>query len=269
MGPRSCPWKTLESPGQLPSSVNEMLVLPWNDLDVLEKMLKRHGNETAAIIMEPIMCNVDPIKPIPGYLQGVRELATRYDTLLIFDEIITCFRLALGGAQEYYGVKPDIAVFAKAVAGGYPISGVAASREIISAGVHPAGTFNANPVCVAAALATINELEKPGVYEGLNEISTMLAQGVRALAQKYGVKLYCDNMVSIWQLSFGIDAPMKDYADTFNVDKVTYGKFYRECLKRGVRLHSFRGRFYISTAHTKADVQKTLEVFEEVFKEIF
>ena len=139
----------------------------------------------------------------------------------------------------------------------------------MSAGVHPAGTFNANPVCVAAALATITELEKPGTYEGLNAISTMLKEGVRALAKKYNVKLWCESMVSIWQLSFGIDAPMKDYADTFNVDKKTYGIFYKECLKRGVRLHSFRGRFYISTVHTESDVQKTLEVFEEVFREMF
>ena len=265
MGPRNAPWRLMSNAGQRRASSDDIIVLPWNDLDILETTLRRHGHEIAALIMEPVMYNQEPIMPKPGYLEGVRELTRKYDVLFIFDEVITGFRLALGGAQEYFGVTPDIVVFAKAIAAGYPISGVGASKAIMESGVHPAGTFNANPLCVAAALATISELEKPGVYENLNRISTMLKEGVLALAKKHDIKLWCDNQVSIWQLQFGIDAPMKDVRDTFKVDKKLYSRFYAECLKRGIRLHPSRGRFYISTAHTEEDVAQTLRVFDEVF----
>lgn len=269
MGPRNRPWKTVESPGQLESASDNIIVLPWNDLEILETTLKRQGHEIAGLIMEPIMYNAEPILPRPGYLEGVRRLTKEYGVVFIFDEVITAFRLALGGAQEYFGITPDLVVFAKAVAAGYPISGVAGSREIMESGVHPAGTFNANPLCVAAALATIAELEKPGVYEHMQKITTMIKDGVNALKEKYGVKLWCDNQVSIWQLQFGIDTPMKDVRDNFQVDKRTYGRFYKECLKRGIRLHSSRGRFYISATHSEADVAKTLQVFDEVFALLF
>jgi len=265
MGPKNAPWRNTESAGQRRGASDDIIVLPWNDLEILETTLKRHGHEIAALITEPIMYNTEPVLPQPGYLEGVRELTKQYGVLFILDEVITGFRLALGGAEEYFGVTPDIVVFAKAVAAGYPISGVGASREIMESGVHPAGTFNANPLCVAAALATIEELEKPGTYEGLQHITTLIKDGVNDLARKHNMKLWCDNQVSVWQLQFGIDGPMKDVRDTFKVDKKMYGHFYKECLKRGIRLHSSRGRFYISTKHTEEDVAKTLEVFDEVF----
>lgn len=269
MGPYNLPWRTLEDPGQLYSASDNVIVLPWNDLDVLERVLRRQGQEIAAVIMEPVMYNAEPILPLPGYLEGVRKLTRSYDVVLIFDEVITGFRLALGGAEEYFGVTPDLVTFAKAVAAGYPISGIAGRRAIMESGVHPAGTFNANPLCVAAALATLRELEKPGVYDGMAHITALLRDGVRELGRKHGVKLYCDSQVSVWQLQFGIDAPMRSVRDNFKVDKKTYGRFYRECLKRGVRLHSSRGRFYISTAHTENDVAETLRVFDLVFSAMF
>ncbi len=269
MGPRNRPWKTLESAGQLEQSTGNIIVLPWNDIDILEKTIKRYGNEIAAVITEPVMYNAEPIRPLPGYLEAMRQLTADHDILLIFDEVITGFRIALGGAQERFGVIPDLVTFAKAFAGGYPIAGVAGRREILESGVHPAGTFNANPLCVAAALATLDILEQPGVYERMDHITQRIKDGVNDLARQYGVTLWCDNLVSIWQLSFGIDGPMKDFRDNFKVDKVRYQEFYRRCLSHGVRLHSGRGRFYVSTAHTDADVDQTLEVFSKVFKEMF
>ena len=269
MGPRNKPWTILEDKGQLYSNTGNMIVCPWNNLEVLETILKRHHHEIAGMIMEPVMFNAEPIKPQPGYLQGVRELATKYNVVLIFDEVITGFRLALGGASEYFGVTPDLMTFAKAVAAGYPIAGVAGKREILESGVHPAGTFNANPVGVAAALATLKELEKPGTYEHLAKITGMLVEGVNKLKDKYGVKLFCDSCVSVWQLQFGIDQPMKCVEDNLKVDKKTYDIFYKECLARGVRLHSSRGRFYVSTAHNEKDVADTLAVFDEVFGKMF
>lgn len=264
MGPRNAPWRNIESAGQRRAASDDVIVLPWNDLEAVETTLRRNGNEIAGLIMEPIMYNAEPILPQPGYLEGVRELTRQYDVVFIFDEVITGFRLALGGAEEYFGITPDLVVFAKAVAAGYPISGVGGPKKIMESGVHPAGTFNANPLCVAAALATLQELEKPGVYEGMRRITGQIQEGVNELAKKHHIKLWCDSQVSIWQLQFGIDHPMRDIRDNFLVDKKKYAKFYKECLKRGVRLHSSRGRFYISTAHTEKDVQQTLEVFDQV-----
>lgn len=269
MGPRNKPWKCLESAGQSSKMLDDIIILPWNDIGILEETIKRHKHEIAAVITEPIMYNAEPILPLPGYLESMRQLTADNDILLIFDEVITGFRIALGGAQEYFKVQPDLVTFGKAMAGGYPIAGVAGPKAILQSGVHPAGTFNANPVCVAAALATLNELEKPGVYDGLNRITNRLKDGVNFLASRYRVKLWCDNLVSIWQLSFGIDGPMRDYRDNFKVDMGTYSEFYRKCLAGGIRLHSGRGRFYISIAHTVEDVDKTLEVFEDVFKDMF
>ena len=269
MGPRNKPWKCLESAGQLPSATDNIIILPWNDIDVLERTIKRYKDEIAAVITEPVMYNAEPIKPLPGYLEAMRQLTKDNDILLIFDEVITGFRIALGGAQEHYGVVPDLVTFAKAFAGGYPIAGVAGRKEILESGVHPAGTFNANPLCVAAALKTLEIISRPGTYEEMERITNRIKDGVNDLARRHGVKLWCDNQVSIWQLSFGIDAPMKDFRDNFKVDKKTYLDFYTRCMNHGVRLHSGRGRFYISTAHTDEDVDMTLEVFSDVFKEMF
>ena len=269
MGPRNRPWKCLESVGQSERSADDIIVLPWNDIDILETTILRHKHEIAAVITEPVMYNAEPIKPLSGYLEAMRELTRDNDILLIYDEVITGFRIALGGAQEFYKVIPDLVTFAKAFAGGYPIAGVAGRKEILQSGVHPAGTFNANPLCVAAALATLEIISRPGTYENLQRIANRITQGVNELAAKHKVKLWCDNQVSIWQLSFGIDGPMRDFRDNFKVDKKTYLDFYKRCLDRGIRLHSGRGRFYISTAHTDEDVDRTLEVFSDVFKEMF
>jgi glutamate-1-semialdehyde 2,1-aminomutase len=269
MGPYNKPWKCLESAGQLEASAENIIVLPWNDVDLLEKTIKRHKHELAAVITEPIMYNAEPIKPLPGYLEAMREITKDNDVLLIFDEVITGFRVALGGAQEIYNIKPDLVTFAKAFAGGYPIAGVGGPKEILQSGVHPAGTFNANPLCVAAANKTLEIISRPGTYEKLNLISTKIKEGVNDLAEKYNVKLWCDSLASIWQLSFGIDQPMKNFRDNFKVDKLSYLEFYKRCLNRGIRLHSSRGRFYISTTHTEEDVDTTLTVFDDVFKEMF
>jgi glutamate-1-semialdehyde 2,1-aminomutase len=182
--------------------------------------------------------------------------------------VITGFRLALGGAQQFYGVTPDLCTFAKAVAGGYPLAGVAGKREILEAGVQPAGTFNANPIVVAAALATITELEKPGVYENMARITRRLAEGVTEIASRKGIVLYSASIASVWQLEFGITAPMSDYRDTFKVDKSQYRQFRTLNLERGIRFHPSRGRFYISAAHTDKDVDRTLEIVDGVLSEM-
>ena len=264
MGPRNKPWKSLGSAGQREAAVQDILVLPWNDLDLVQETVGRHGHQIAAIVTEPVMLNCEPIMPQPGYLEGLREITKKNDVILIFDEVITGFRLALGGAQEYFGVLPDICTFAKAVAGGYPLAGVAGKRDIMESGVHPVGTFNGNPMVIAACQATVRELEKPGIYKHMERITRQLTEGIAEIASQKGIVLHCSGVASAWWLQFGIDKPLTDYRDTFKVDKARYQQFRRLCLERGVRFHPTRGRFYTSAAHTAEDVDQTLRVVREV-----
>lgn len=269
LGPRNRPWKVRGSAGQPENSTQDIIVLPWNDLEIVTKTIERQGHEIAAIITEPIMCNCEPVFPKPGYLEGLREITAEKDVVLIFDEIITGFRLSLGGAQQYYKVTPDLCTFGKAAAGGFQIAGVAGKKEIMEIGVHPVGTFNASPIAVAACSATIGELEKPGIYDHMARLTRRLVEGITEIARKKDISLYCGGAESIWQLAFGIKERLNDYRDSFKIDKVAYQKFRMEGLKRGIRFHPTRGRFYTSAAHTDEDVDKTLSVAEELLSKIF
>lgn len=267
LGPRNNPWRVLGAHGQI-DPINVMLA-PFNDLDIVEKIFIEHGNEIAGVILEPVMCNNEPVFPIKGYLEGLRELCTKYDVVLIFDEVITGFRLALGGAQEYFGVSPDIATFAKAMAGGFPISTVVGREDVVNAGTLHGGTFNGNPVCIAAALSNINTLEKPGVFETLGKHTRALSDGVKQLGKKHGITLCSESAGGIWTMRFGSDQPLVDYRDHFSkTNKEMYMKVAEKSMERGVRLNPWRGRLYVSTAHTDEDIKYTLSVFDEVFAEL-
>jgi glutamate-1-semialdehyde 2,1-aminomutase len=268
MGPRIRPWKTLGSPGQLVRAAEDIIVLPWNDLEAIKRTLERQKHEIAAVITEPIMCNCEVVYPKPGFLEGLREVTAENDIILIFDEIITGLRLSLGGAQEYYGVTPDVCSFGKAVAGGFPLAGAAGKREMMEAGVHPVGTFNANPISIAACQATIKELEKPGVYDHMARLTRRLTEGINEIAKKTKITLYCSGTQSIWQIAFGISERMNDFRDNFRVNKRDYQIFRKGCLERGIRFHPSRGRFYTSAAHTDDDIDQTLVVVEEVLSKM-
>lgn len=268
LGPRNKPWKIRGNAGQTDRSLENIIIIPWNDLDMVEEIIRRHGHEIAAFITEPIMLNCEPVLPKPGFLEGLRTLTEENGILLIFDEVITGFRLSLGGAQEYFGVTPDLCTFGKAAAGGFQFAAIAGKREIMETGVHPQGTFNGNPIAVAACNATIKELEKPGFYENMARITRRLTEGITELSQKKEITLHCAGVESIWQLAFGIDQPMNEYRDNFKVDKATYQKFRMGGLARGIRFHPILGRFYTSAAHTDEDVDRTLEVAEELLSAI-
>jgi len=268
MGPRNRPWKTVGSRGQLEDSMKNIIVIPWNDLRIVEDVVKRNGHDIAAVITEPVMCNCEPVMPQKGYLEGLRAITRKEGILLIFDEIITGFRLALGGAQEYFGVVPDLSTFGKALAAGYPLAVVAGKREIMESGVHPVGTFNANPICIEACKATLGELSKPDFYKKLERITEQIVDGVRKLGESNGITLYCDHIGSIWQIEFGISSPLIDYRDSFRVDRAMYQRFRQELLARGVRVHPTRGRQYVTSAHTAKDIDRTLEVINDAFVEL-
>jgi glutamate-1-semialdehyde 2,1-aminomutase len=191
----------------LPEGVeNDFIILPWNDLELVRKTITERYEEIAAIITEPVMCNNGCIEPNPGYLQGLRDICTEFGITLIFDEVITGFRLSLGGAQQYFGVTPDLAIFAKAIASGYAISAIVGKKEwmklIEEATVIHAGTMNAGNPTVAAALATLSVLEAENPYERMFQLGKKLMTGLRSAAAEAGHKLLIEGPGPMFAMSF-------------------------------------------------------------------
>ncbi len=259
------------SEGQSSTALDDVCVLPWNDLPALEAALKEHHRDIAAIITEPILCNTSCLVPVPGYLKGMRRLATRYGVVLVFDEIITGFRVAPGGAQELYGVRPDLATFGKAVAAGFPLSVVAGKREImdwIAEGrvVH-AGSFNGNPIALAAADAALKFLAaNRGVQlRRIRRSGEALMKGIGQQAERAGIPLLINGVGAAFHLSFTRRAEMRDYRESLDCDLEARDQFIVAMLHAGVYLLP-EGRWYVSTAHSKADVEKTLKAVGDVFR---
>ena len=269
LGDREHPNAILSTPGMKTNSADCLIIAPWNDLGYLEKIMQEQGDEIAAVITEPIMCDSGPILPGNGFLEGLRKLTDKYGIVLIFDEVITGFRVSLGGAQAYYRVTPDLAVFAKAIAGGYPMSLVAGKKKILNTGVPASGTFNANPIVVAASITTLKELRKPDIYDYLQRISNVLAAGFRQLADKYDIPIYTRAVGAIFILYFGFSDDVADYREWLSkADIRFYEEFVRRCEEYGVRFTDLRGREYISTAHTLDDIKTTLNVADTVLSEM-
>lgn len=267
LGDRENPTKIIHTKGQRPNSADDLYLCPYNDLVLLEKLFKEH-DDIAAVCMEPVMFDSGPILPKPGYLQGVRDLCTKYGVVLIFDEVITGFHVALGGAQEKYGVTPDLATFGKAITAGYAFAMVAGKSDIMHAS-HPAGTFSAWPIGTVATIATIKELSKPGTYERFDEIGEMLCEGFQKLGKKYDIKVYTRHLGAVFILYFGFDNDVEDLRDWIeHADVDFYQKFVEKMEGYGVRLTSKRGRVYLSTKHTDEDIAKTIDIADQVIGEI-
>jgi glutamate-1-semialdehyde 2,1-aminomutase len=270
MGLRNAPWRMRELAGQPENIVDNIIILPWNDLELVERTLKNKGHEIAAIITEPIMFNNGGILPRKGYLEGLRDLATQHGVVLIFDEIVTGFRLALGGAQEYLGVLPDLCVFGKAVGGGYPIAGFGGRREIMNLvannEVPHMGTYNSNPLCLAAAFATLQELSKNNgkAIRDISEIGARLRTGLNDLFENYGFPARAAGTDPVFTITSPI-LNLQDYRDYLKLDFDFIHRFHKEMFFEGVWFMG-RGNFMVSTAHTKKDIEHTLEVVERVIK---
>ncbi len=256
----------------LPSGVsNEFIVLPWNDLDLVERTLAQHHHEIAAIVTEPVMCNAGCIPPEPGFLQGLRNLCTQYDICLIFDEVITGFRLALGGAQSYFGVTPDLAIFAKAMANGYPISALVGTQRwmqpIAEGKVIHAGTMNSGNPTIAAAIKTIEVLERDHVHAKLYGLGHQLMQGLSKAAAETGQNLLVQGLGPMVHTGFTNLTAIRDYRDTLSYDRAKLGQFIRALQDRGVRVIG-RGLWYLSAAHTEADIDHAIITGREVLAEM-
>lgn len=270
LGSREAPSVYPWSGGLADHSREEFIVLPWNDLELVRKTVAQHHADLAAIITEPVMCNNGCIPPAEGFLQGLRDICDEYRVALIFDEVITGFRLGLSGAQGYFGVTPDLAIFAKAIASGYPISAIVGKRdwmeEIASARVIHAGTMNSGNATVAAALATIAVLESdPGTYPRMFRLGQRLMDGLRAAAKETGEPLLVQGMGPMFNTTFASLSAMHDYRDTLQGDKAKLGRFIAGLHDRGIRVIG-RGLWYISAVHTEEEIDEAVSVAREVLQ---
>jgi glutamate-1-semialdehyde 2,1-aminomutase len=263
--PKAFPAPTPDSGGIPQVLEGEVLIAPFNDLPTVESLLAMYADTLAAVIVEPFQ---RVIAPAPGFLQGLRTLTARYGIPLIFDEVVTGFRFAYGGAQEHYGVTPDLATYGKIVGGGFPLAAVAGRADIMR-GFDPrlegtrefvsqVGTLNGNPVAAVAGLATLAELRKPGVYERVATLGGALKDGLAELVKTLGVTAQVAGHPTVFDLFF-TDRPIVDYRATLTADGAKLRRFNEECLRRGlVKGHS---KIYVSCAHTEADVERTLGIF--------
>lgn len=258
--------------GQAESAGQDIIVLQWNDLDVVEEVLREHNDEIAAIITVPVMFGAGcGAMPKEGFLQGLRDLCTKSGVALIFDEILTGFRIALGGAQEYFDVVPDIAVYAKAISAGIPLACVAGKKPFMDMiteqkAMYP-GTYNGNPIALAGGLAAISELQrdKGKVYQYLFHHGEKLANGLCEVADSYGESFLVNGIGPIMNTAFTERKTFTNYREACDQDIKKRERFAYELVRRGIRVGS-DGQWYISAAHTSADIEKTLSVADEILK---
>ncbi len=240
IGSDEAPWPVLVSRGQTPNVQENLVIARWNSVDALDQILNRYANDLAAVIMEPVLCNSGCLMPEPGYLQRVRELTKKHGVLLIFDEVITGFRQGLGGAQQHYGVTPDLATLGKAIAGGAALSAVAGSREImeliIHRGVSFGGTFNGNPLAMAAARTTLHELAAGGgqPLRHANLLGQQLMQEFRDAANRHGVPLSVSGFGAAFAIHFTQRQRLLEYRDTLDDDREKLAKFLFRMAEVGV-----------------------------------
>lgn len=259
--------------GQASRALEDVVVLPWNDLALFEKRVHQQGDEIAAVIMEPVMCNTGCILPVEGYLEGVRDICSRHGIVLIFDEIITGFRLGLSGAQGYFGVTPDLATFGKAMASGFTLSCLAGRRELmelIAQGrVNHSGTFNSNVAAMAAAYATLEELERDEgrIYGHLFDLGQSLMEGIRALARKKGTDVLVQGPGPMFHLAFTDQPVIVDYRSYLESDQARYRKLADLLLAAGIRVLD-RGLWYLCAAHEPWDIEFTLERLESIWDRV-
>lgn len=256
------PTAALASRGQVPNSTENLIVLPWNRPDILSAVLAERGKEIAAVITEPVLCNSGCLQPRPDYLNTLRTLCDRYGSLLIFDEVITGFRISIGGAQACYGVTPDIATFGKALGAGVAISAIAGRKEIFDlmfgGGVAYGGTFNGNPISLAGAKVALTEL---GYREGFllrqaNERGEQLKTSLLESAKKHGIALRVEGFGTAFALHFTNCLELRDYRDTLDDDLALLNRFLLQALAKGLYMLP-DGRVYVSAAHEAADIEET------------
>lgn len=266
--PKSLPY----SAGIPPQVVDTVMVATWNDLDGLERIMKIHGNEIACIIMEPIMANSTVVLPEPGYLKGVRELADEYNILLIFDEVITGFRVSEGGAQKIYNVKPDLSTWAKAMGNGIPISAISGKAEymdLIGSGVGFGGTYYASSISLAATLANLKLLEQNEfrAYKDLEKVTRKMANGIEDVADDLNENILVNWETGMLSFVFTDLKRIRNYRESIQIDWDKYRAIQRFMLQKGIYFHPDNAeRIPLSVQHTPEDIDQFLVALEESVK---
>ncbi|MDO8671372.1 MAG: aminotransferase class III-fold pyridoxal phosphate-dependent enzyme, partial [Dehalococcoidia bacterium] len=244
---------------------------PYNDLAALEQLFAANEGQIAAVILEPVVGNMGVVIPQPGFLAGLRKLTADNGALLVFDEVITGFRLAYGGAQAVYGIKPDLTCLGKVIGGGLPVGAYGGRREIMekmapSGPVYQAGTLSGNPLAMTAGIETLKVLKEPGTYEQLEAKSARLAKGIAGAAAEAGVNIIQNRVGSLF-CTFFTDRPVVDWSSAKSSDTGKFGTYFRAMLERGVYLapSQFEAGF-MSLAHTDEDIELTIKAAGEAFR---
>jgi glutamate-1-semialdehyde 2,1-aminomutase len=255
------------SAGVTAGTVADTLVVPYNDLEALDAVLSQRGSEVAAILVEPVAANMGLVRPADGFLTGRRERATRHGALLVFDEVITGFRVGLGGAQARYGITPDLSIFGKVIGGGLPLAAVGGRADVMDelaplGPVYQAGTLSGNPLATAAGLAVLAELDDAS-YDTLERTAARLADGLRKVFADAGIDAQVTRAFTLVGVFFAA-APVTDYASARRADHARYARLFHAILERGVYFPpSGYEALFPSLAHTDADVDRTLAALAE------
>jgi glutamate-1-semialdehyde 2,1-aminomutase len=261
------------SPGVPEEVVQHTLSLPYNDLEGVQTVMERFGEDVAAIIVEPVAANMGVVLPKAEFLPGLRKLCDHYGSLLIFDEVITGFRLARGGAQELFGLLPDLTCLGKIIGGGLPVGAYGGKRDIMMrmapvGDIYQAGTLSGNPLAMSAGLTTLELLESDGFYQALEEKADYLAKGLDEAAKAVGVEVVLNRIGSIG-CGFFTREPVNDFADALKSDTRAYALFFQEMLARGIYLAPSQFEaFFISAAHTSEDLDRTIGAATEALQRV-
>lgn len=274
MGPFEAPYSSPHSSGIPQGVVDDVVVAPWNEPEILRDILDRYQGQLAAIIAEPIVANNACIMPRPGYLEFLREQCDRRGIVLIYDEIVTGFRIAPGGAQELFGVKPDLAIYSKALGGGLPISAFAGCRKIMemfaTSEIRHGGTYNSNPLCAASALHTLQTLSRSDIHRRINYAGETVMNAIRKAAADHHVPCLVQGLGSMFQVVFGEGIKtLSNYRDLFPADVRMFSRFSQALLEQGVHINnSGMACWFVSAAHSADDVELTAAAIDRAFKSI-
>ncbi len=262
------------SPGVPADLASHTLTLEYNNLASVEAAFSSLGSEIACIIVEPVAGNMNCIPPVPGFLEGLRKLCTEHGSVLIFDEVMTGFRVALGGAQAHYNIKPDLTTLGKVIGGGMPVGAFGGRADIMDqiapdGPVYQAGTLSGNPIAMTAGLVTLDLIAKPGYFEKLSEKTNVLATGIQAAADKAGIPLTTNAVGGMFGLFFSEEKKITSFKQVMACDVNRFKVFYHKLLAQGVYLApSAYETGFLSSAHSDQDISATIEAMSESFREL-
>jgi glutamate-1-semialdehyde 2,1-aminomutase len=262
------------SPGVPADFAQHTLTVEFNNLDSVAAAFAQYPAEIACIIVEPVAGNMNCIPPVPGFLQGLRDICDQYGALLIFDEVMTGFRVALGGAQQKYAIEPDLTCLGKVIGGGMPVGAFGGKREIMQClapvgPVYQAGTLSGNPVAMAAGLAALNEIQRPGLYDMLSDATQTLAEGFKLRAHQHGIPMTVNYAGSMFGLFFTDVEKVTNYQQAISCNTKQFNYFYHAMLSKGVYLApaSYEAGF-VSACHDSKIIQQTLDIADEVLRDV-